>query len=314
MWRYIVKRLLWMIVVVLGVAFVVFTILYFTPGDPARIMLGDNATIEEVMELRVKLGISKPYLPQFIDYLYNTFIRFDLGTSWMYQIPVAQEFVSRLPRTVLMSLSGMIITVVVGIPLGITAAVNQNKWRDYGVISIAMVFVSLPGFWIALQCIIIFSLKLGWLPSYGIGGIQYYILPVLTSVFNGIAVNARQMRSAVLETCRADFITTARAKGQAERILRRKHMVPNALMPIITMLGGRFAVIIVGSTITERVFSIPGIGLYLLNGIQYRDYPVIRSCALFFAVFSTLVMLLTDLVYAWLDPRIKAQYIHSGRR
>ena len=314
MWRYIVKRLLWMVVVVVGVAFVIFTILYFTPGDPARMMLGENATIEEVQALRVKLGISKPYLPQFLDFLYDTFIKFDLGTSWMYQVPVMQEFANRLPRTVLMSLAGMTITVVVGIPLGMTAAMNQNKWRDYGVIGIAMVFVSLPGFWIALECIILFSLKLGWLPSYGIGGIKYYILPVLTSVFNGIAINARQMRSAVLETRRADFITTARAKGQTERVLRRKHMVPNAMMPIITMLGGRFAVIISGATITERVFSIPGVGLYLLNGIQYRDYPIIRSCALFFAVFSSLVMLITDLIYAWLDPRIKAQYANGGRR
>lgn len=312
MWKYVVKRLLWMIVVVIGVAFVIFTITYLTPGDPARLMLGDEATAEEVQALREKLGIAKPFLPQFGDFLYNTFIKFDLGTSWKYQVPVMEEFANRLPRTLLMNLANMIITTLIGIPLGMLAATNQNTWKDYGVIGLAMLFVSLPGFWVSLECIIIFSQKLKWLPAYGIGGIKYYILPVLSTIPAGIANISRQTRSAVLETCRADFITTARAKGQSEKIVRRRHMLPNAMMPIITMLGGRFAMIIAGSTITERVFSIPGIGMYLLNGISYRDYPIIRSCTLFFAVFSSIVMLLTDLVYAWLDPRIKAQYA-SGR-
>ena len=315
MWKYVLKRLLWMVVIVIGVAFVIFTITYLTPGDPARVMLGEDATIEEVQALRVKLGISKPFLAQFGDFLYNTFIKFDLGVSWKYQVRVMDEFANRLPRTILMNLANMVITTLIGIPMGMLAATNQNTWKDYGVIGLAMVFVSLPGFWVSLECIIIFSQLLHWLPAYGIGGIQYYILPVLSTIPAGVAGVSRQTRSAVLETCRADFITTARAKGQSEKVVRRRHMLPNALMPIITMLGGRFAMIIAGSTITERVFSIPGIGMYLLNGISYRDYPIIRSCTLFFAVFSSLVMLLTDLVYAWLDPSIKAQYTagHEGK-
>lgn len=312
MWKYVVKRLLWMIVVVVGVAFVIFTILYFTPGDPARMMASATATEAEIQALRHKLGIDTPFLQQFGTFLYDTFIKFDLGTSWKYGVPVMDEFANRLPRTVLMGLATMLLTTVIGLPLGMLAATHQDTWKDYGVIGICMVLISLPGFWVSLECIIIFAIVLDWLPAYGIGSWQNYVLPVLCGSLGGIAGNARQMRSSVLETCRADFITTARAKGQTESVIKRKHMLPNAMMPIITMLGGGFAHMVAGSTIMERVFSIPGIGLYLLNGISYRDYPIVRSSALFFAVFSSIMMLLTDLVYAWLDPRIKAQY-SSGR-
>lgn len=312
MWRYILKRLLWMIVIVIGVAFVIFTILYFTPGDPAKLLLGEEATMAEVEALRVKLGLDQPYIVQLGTFLYDTFIRIDLGQSWLYGVNVMDELISRLPRTVGIGLAQMVLTVVIGYPLGILAARNQGTWKDYGVIGLCMVFVSLPGFWIALECVLIFSLTLGWLPANGIGGIQYYILPVLTGIFGGTATNARQIRSSVLETMRADFITTARAKGQSERVVVGKHMLPNAMMPVITGLGGALAHIVAGSTITERLFSIPGVGLYLLNGISYRDYPIVRGCTLFLGIFSAFVMLLVDLAYAWLDPRIKAQYASQG--
>ncbi len=312
MWRYIAKRLLWMIVIIIGVAFVIFTILYFTPGDPAALLLGETASMAERQELHTKLGLDRPYIVQLGAFLYDTFLRFDLGTSWLYGVSVIDELLTRLPRTVCIGLAQMVLTVCIGYPLGILAARNHGKWKDYGVIGICMVFVSLPGLWIALECVIIFSLMLGWLPSNGIGSFAHYILPVLTGVFGGIATNARQIRSSVLETMRADFITTARAKGQTERVVVWKHMIPNALMPVITGLGGALSHIVAGSTITERIFSIPGVGLYLLNGINYRDYPVVRGCTLFLGIFSALVMLLVDICYAWLDPRIKAQYVGQG--
>ncbi len=302
-----------MVVIVIGVAFVIFTITYLTPGDPARVQLGESASIEEVEALRHQLGLDLPFLAQFGNFIYSTFIKWDWGTSWTYGVPVMQEFVSRLPRTMGMGIANMILSALLGLPLGIMAARRQGTWRDYGVMGLSMVFISLPGFWVALECVLIFSLKLGWLPGYGIGGLKYYILPVASGVMVGIAQSARQMRSSMLEVIRADYITTARAKGQKENVIVARHMVPNAMMPIITMLGGQFAGVVAGQTITEKVFSIPGVGLYLLNGISYRDYPVIRSCALFFAIFSSLVMLLVDLVYAWLDPRIKAQYASNGR-
>lgn len=312
MWRYVAKRLLWMIAIIIGVAFVIFTILYFTPGDPAALLLGEDASMAERMELHTKLGLDKPYIVQLGKFLYDTFIRFDLGQSWLYEVNVMDELMTRLPRTVGIGLASMILTVVIGYPLGILAARNHGSWKDYGVIGVCMVFVSLPGFWIALECVIIFSLTLGWLPSNGIGTLSHYILPVLTGIFGGVATNARQIRSSVLETMRADFITTARAKGQTERKVVWKHMIPNAMMPVITGLGGALSHIVAGSTITERIFSIPGVGLYLLNGINYRDYPVVRGCTLFLGIFSALVMLLVDLCYAWLDPRIKAQYVGQG--
>jgi peptide/nickel transport system permease protein len=303
-----------MIVIVLGVAFLIFTILYFTPGDPAKLMLGENATVAEVEAMRVKLGIDKPYLAQLGDFLFKTFIKFDLGESWTYSVPVIEELFRRLPRTLLIGICSMFFTAGIGIPVGIFAATHQGKWQDYGIIGACMVFISLPEFWIALMLVIFFSLQLGWLPAYGIGGFSNYILPIASGVFAGVAGNARQARSAMLETIRADFITTARAKGQSENIIIRKHMLPNALMPLVTSLGGRFSHIVAGQAIIERVFTIPGVGLYLLNGISFRDYPVIRGCTLFFAIFSAFVILLVDLIYAWIDPRIKAQYSGGATR
>lgn len=314
MWKYVVKRLLWLIVIILGVAFVIFTILYFTPGDPAEMILGPNATLDELAAKRAALGIDKPYVVQLLNFFYQTFIKFDLGTSWIYETPVVEQLAERLPRTVLMNLATMVITVGVGIPMGISAAKHQGKWQDYGVIGISMLLISMPGFWVSFMCVLLFSVRMGWLPSHGIGGIQYYILPVLTAGLAGIAGNARQARSAVLEVIRADYITTARAKGQEERVIVRKHMMPNAMMPLLTMIGGQFGHIVSGSSVTERIFSIPGVGLYMLNGISYRDYPIIRGCTLFFAIFSAVCILITDLCYAWVDPRIKAQYKSGNKK
>lgn len=312
MWRYVLKRLLWMIVTIVGIAFVIFTILYFTPGNPAELLLGENASAAEVAALHAKLGLDKPYIVQLGDFLYNTFIRFDLGTSWLYKVNVWDELMTRLPRTVGIGLAQMVITVIFAIPLGILAARHQGKWQDYGVIGLTMVLISLPTLWLAVECVIIFSLKLEWLPSNGIGSLAHYVLPVLTGVCGVLASVARQVRSSMLETIRADFITTVRAKGQSERMVVIKHMLPNALMPVITVLGGIFSHIVAGSTVIEKVFGIPGVGVYLLNGINYRDYPIVRGCTIFLGIFSVIVMLLVDLCYAWLDPRIKAQYAAQG--
>jgi len=301
-----------MIVIVIGVAFVIFTILYFAPGDPAEMILGSNATAAELQAKRAELGVDKPYAVQLVNFLYQTFIKFDLGVSWTYEAPIMVQMGQRLPRTLLMNLAGMVITTLIGIPLGIQAARHQGKWQDYGVIGLSMIFISMPGLWVSLEGVVIFSVILKWLPSHGIGGIQYYILPVLTTCLGGIAGNARQARSAMLEVIRSDFVITARAKGQTEKLVVRKHMLPNALLPIITMMGGRLAGIVAGSSITERIFSIPGVGLYLLNGISSRDYPIVRGCTLFFAIFGAVIILIMDLAYAWIDPRIKAQY--QGKR
>ncbi|MCD8073896.1 MAG: ABC transporter permease [Lachnospiraceae bacterium] len=313
MWKYIVKRLLWSIVIMVGAGIIIFLLTYFTPGDPAAQLIGSDASAADLAALRAKLGIDKPFLQQLVTFLYNSFIKWDWGTSWTYNEPVMSTILSRLPRTAIIGFGQMILTVAIGIPLGIFAARHQGHWQDYGVLGVCMVLVSLPDMWVALMFVLLFSLQLHWLPAYGIGGPQYYILPIVSGVMGGIAGQARLMRSGMLEVIHSDFVTTARAKGQSEDLIVRKHILPNALMPVITMLGGSLALVVCGSAIVERLFSIPGVGLYLLDGISYRDYPIIRGCTLFFATFSALVYLLLDLVYAWIDPRIKAQYT-SGKK
>ncbi len=313
MWKYIVKRLLWSIVIMVGAGIIIFLLTYFTPGDPTAQLIGSDASAADLAALRAKLGIDKPFLQQLMTFLYNSFIKWDWGTSWTYNEPVMSTILSRLPRTAIIGVGQMILTVAIGIPLGIFAARHQGHWQDYGVLGVCMVLVSLPDMWVALMFVLLFSLQLHWLPAYGIGGPQYYILPIVSGVMGGIAGQARLMRSGMLEVIHSDFVTTARAKGQSEDLIVRKHILPNALMPVITMLGGSLALVVCGSAIVERLFSIPGVGLYLLDGISYRDYPIIRGCTLFFATFSALVYLLLDLVYAWIDPRIKAQYT-SGKK
>ncbi|MBU9727739.1 ABC transporter permease [Diplocloster modestus] len=314
MGKYILNRLLWMIVIILGTSFIIFTILFFTPGDPAVIIAGGSANAADIENLRHIMGLDKSYLQQMGSFFYNTFIRFDLGTSWIYNKPVLQELLVRLPRTIIIGLPAMLLNLALGLPMGIFAATHEGKWQDSLTMGIAMIFISCPDFWVALLMILLFSAKLGWLPSYGIGGPEYYIMPIICSALGGIAVNARQTRASILGVFREDFITTARAKGQKERKVVFKHMLPNALMPIITSIGTGFARIVAGSAVIESVFSIPGVGLYLLTAINGRDYPVVRACVLFFAIFTAVSMLLVDMVYAFVDPRIKAQYSNAGKR
>ena len=314
MWRYIVQRLLWMIVIVSSVAVIIFTIMLFVPGDPAAIALGSTATQAEIDNWREMNGLNDSYFVQLGRYLSDTFLHLDLGVSYAYKVPVIQEFAKRIPRTLTLGLITILVDALIGIPLGVTAAMHQNRFLDRVLMVVAMIGVSLPDFWLALMLIILFSLKLGWLPAMGIGGVQYWIMPVISAAVAGIAMNARQTRSAVLETKRADFITTARAKGLREAIVIYKHLMPNALIPVINNLGTQFAVVIAGTVVIESVFSFPGVGLYLLSGISARDYPVIRGCVLILAVFASLAVLIVDLIYAFIDPRIKAQYANTAAK
>jgi peptide/nickel transport system permease protein len=300
-----------MVVTLLATAFIIFTILYFTPGDPARVM-APGASEADIQALRHQMGLDRPYLVQLGDFIYKSFFKLDFGNSYIYKVPVFQEMGNRLPRTLLIGLSAMALNLAFGLSLGIFAGTHEGKWQDSATMAIAMVFISAPDFWVALMMIVLFAAKLGWLPAYGIGGIQYYIMPIICASLGGIAVNARQTRSSMLEVFREDFVTTARSKGQAEKVVVRKHMLPNALMPIITSIGIGFSRIVAGSAIIENVFSIPGVGLYMLSAINSRDYPAIRGSVLFFAAFTAVVMLLVDLVYSFVDPRIKSQY--SSRR
>lgn len=314
MWRYIVKRLFWLIITTICVALLIFTVMWFVPGDPARLMLGTEASAADVAALRDKMGLNDPFLVQLGRYMRDTFLHFDLGTSYTYKVPVIQEFSVRLPRTLLLGLIAVILNMIIGVPLGVSAATHRNSFQDQGLLVFAMVFISVPQFFMALVMVVLFSLKLGWLPPFGIDSWKCWIMPILATSLSSIAQVARQTRSSVLETIRADFVTTARAKGLAERKVIYKHMLPNALIPVVSDLGMQLSMIIGGSVVVESVFAFPGIGTYLLTGIQSRDYPVIRSCVLILAVFAAAVVLLIDLLYAFLDPRIKAQYVNYAAK
>lgn len=311
--KFILNRILAMIITLILTAVIIFTITYLIPGDPASALLGTAASAAEKEKMNHLLGVDRPYLVQLGDYLYKTFIKFDFGESWVYKVPVFQELLKRMPYTLIIGLGGMILNVTLGIYLGVVAGVNEGKWQDNVTMAIAMILASAPDFWVALLMIILFSVRLGWLPPFGVGSAKNFILPIIASSLYGIAVNARYGRNSILEVFREDYITTARAKGVPEKYVIRKHMLPNALMPIITNIGGILSRIIAGSVVIETVFSIPGVGLYLLNAVNGRDYPAIRSSVLFFAFFTSVVMLFVDLAYAALDPRIKARYA-IGRR
>ncbi len=306
--RYILKRILGMIVILWCAGIVIFTMTYLVPGDPAALLLGKEASLETIAQKRHVMGLDKSYLQQLGIYMFNTFVRFDFGTSWVFSSSVLKELLVRLPRTLIVGLSAMVLNVVIGTLLGIFAGTHEGKWQDSFVMIIAMVFVSAPDFFVAILMILLFSVKLNLLPAYGIDSWKCYIMPIVASSLGGIAINARQARSSMLEVIRADFVTTARSKGQKESVITRKHMLPNAMMPIITGVGGGLAMVIAGSPVIESVFSIPGVGAYLLSGVNQHDYPVVRTCVIFFALFASVAVLIMDLAYAFLDPRIKAQY------
>lgn len=312
--EYVFRRLVMMIFVVISAAFLIFTIMYFVPGDPARLLLGADATAAQVEAKREALGLNQPYLIRLGKFLSDAFLHFDLGTSWATNISVVEGLKSRLPRTFMLGTLCVVFSTAVGLPIGITSAVHRNKWQDKTFMVTAMACISMPDFWFALMLTLIFSLKLDLLPSFGIGSWQCYILPVISGSLNGIGTLARQTRSSMLEVYRSDYVTTARAKGVPEKKVITSHMLSNALIPVITTIGGQFGSAIAGTIVIEQVFSMPGIGSYLSTAINSRDYPVIQGSVIVMAVLVAVVMLIVDLVYAWVDPRIKAQYVAQSKR
>lgn len=312
--KYVLRRLLMTVLVVLVASIVVFTLVYFVPGDPVKIMMSPESTVEELEAKRHSLGLDQPYLIQLGHFLYNAYIKFDLGNSWIRGTPVLEGLMERLPYTFQLGVAAILVSALVGIPLGITAAVHQNGWQDRVCMLLAMLCTSMPDFWLALLMILLFSQKLGWLPAYGIGGIEYMIMPVIAASVKSVGSLARQTRSSMLEVIRSDYITTARAKGLKERKVIYKHMLPNALIPIITVIGTSFSGIIAGTVVIEQIFARPGVGTYLTQAITNRDFPITRGCVIILAIFTSIMMLLVDLAYAMVDPRIKAQYAGQSKR
>ncbi|HOG46514.1 MAG TPA: ABC transporter permease [Anaerolineae bacterium] len=314
MGRYILKRLLWMIPVIIGVTILIFTIMYSIPGEPVSLMLGPEATHAQIAAKRQALGLNDPYLVRLGRFVGGIVLHFDFGDSWVYHTPVTTELLHRLPRTLTIAALCIAMQVLLGIPLGIIAAVKQDTWIDRIAMFTALFGISMPNFWIALMLVLLFSVRLGWLPPYGISGWQYYVLPVVANGFVGVATQARQTRSSMLEVIRSDYIVTARAKGMSEFRVLLRHALPNALLPVITVIGNGMGRMLAGTVVIESIFSIPGVGMYLVGGINSRDYAVVQSSVIFLAMAFTLVMLLVDLAYAFIDPRIKAQFAGRKRR
>ena len=318
MFKYILKRILWMIPIILGVTILVFTMMTFCPGDPAEIILGSTATEADLVAKRIELGLDQPFLIRLARYMSDVFLHFDMGNSWTTNINIVSSIAERMPRTIILALVTLFIAYGLGIPLGIMAAIHQNKWQDHFSMILALIGVAIPNFWLALLLIILFSVKLGWLPAMGIGtgiaGLKYYILPAISNCAGGLANCARQTRSSMLDVIRADYITTARAKGVPERSVITKHALKNALIPIITMMGTTFGRLLGGTMIIETIFTIPGMGSYIIGAVNNRDYPVVQGGSIVIAIAFSIVMLLIDLLYAAVDPRIKAKYVAAGKK
>ena len=298
-----------MIPIVLCVTILVFTLMIFCPGNPAEIILGATATEADIAAKTEELGLNDPYLVRLGDYMVDVFIKHDLGNSWISGVSIMDSIVERLPRTMILTIITLIIAFGLGIPLGVVAATHQNRWPDNLSMLIALIGVAIPNFWLALMLILLFSVNLGWLPAMGIdNGIFSYILPALSGCMGALASCARQTRSSMLEVIRSDYITTARSKGVPERDVIVKHALKNALIPIITLFGSTFGHLLGGMMIIETVFSLPGMGTYIIGAVNNRDYPIVQGGTIFLAITFSLCMLAVDLLYAAVDPRIKAQY------
>lgn len=305
---YVLKRLLWMTPVVLGVTFIVFTLLHFAPGDPASLVLGVEATDAQKAEWKAEQGLDKPFFVQFAAYVYDVVVDLDFGKSYNTNRPIITEIQQRLPKTLAVVLLSIALMQIVGIPIGIMSAVKQYSFGDNLAMILALIGVSMPTFWVGLMFSIFFSLNLRWLPASGLYGPEYFILPCVTLALAGIAMTARMTRSCMLDEIRKDYITTARAKGVSEQMVINRHALKNALIPVITQVGMAICILIGGAMVTEIVFSIPGMGTYMVNSIRGLDYPAVLGSVVVVAVFSSLVLLIVDLAYAFVDPRIRSQF------
>ena len=304
--------------VLLGATFLVFAIMYVAPGDAARIMLGNDASEKAVEALRQQMGLNDPFLVQYAHFVMNL-LKGDLGVSYRNAQPVASLIFGRLSNTIFLAVSGILFSIVIGIPVGIISAVRQYSLLDNITMFITLTLTAVPTFWLALILVIVFSVNFRIFPPSGMGHnfhdfVVSMVLPTLTLGFGYAALIARTTRASVLDVVRQDYINTARAKGVDESTVIWSHMMKNALIPIVTVIGLNFGVLLGGSVLTESIFSWPGVGRFVVESISYKDTPAILGSIVVLAVLFTLVNLLVDLLYAFLDPRIKSQYTSSVGR
>ncbi|HXJ78872.1 MAG TPA: ABC transporter permease [Candidatus Methylomirabilis sp.] len=310
--QYLARRLMAVIPVLLVVITVIFLMIHLIPGDPAAVMLGPNATADEVAKLRRQMGLDRPIYDQLFTFFART-LRGDLGDSYFLDRPVVQAVLERVEPTLLLTFYSLIVAVLIGVPAGVAAAVRPNGPLDRVLMGSALVGVCVPNFWIALILISFVAVQWHWLPamgyaplSAGLGkNLRYMVLPALTLGFNQSALIARITRACMLEILQTDFIRTARAKGLTERTVIQWHAFRNVLIPVVTVIGVTFAILIGGAIVTEVVFNIPGLGRLLISGILRRDYPVVQGAVLFITLTYVVINLLVDVTYAFIDPRVK---------
>ncbi len=304
MLRYFIRRLVLTIPVLLGVATLVFSLIHFIPGDPAQAMLGEGAAPEDVILLRERLGLDRPLSTQYVSFLQGL-LRGDLGISLRNDLPVTQQILERMPATAELAYASMAVAIVFALPLGIMAAVWRGTFVDVGAMTLSLVGISVPNFWLGPLLAIVFAVELGWLPVGGRGTFAHLVLPAVTLGAALSAILARMTRASLLEELREPYVLAARAKGVSRARAILHHALRNSLIPIVTILGLQFGVVLTGAVITETIFAWPGIGRLLIQSISFRDYPTVQGCVLLIAVTYVGVNLITDLTYGFLDPRIR---------
>ena len=308
MYRYVLKRLMMLIPVILGVILLIFIVMDLAPGDPVLMVASPDATEAELEALRVEMGLDKGLLHRYVSYVGNM-LKGNLGTSYTTKRAVLEVYMERLPETLKLAVGAVLVAILCSIPLGIIAAVHQNSWKDSASMVTALIGVSMPSFWLGLLLMLLFSLKLGWFPSGGTAGFKSIVLPSITMGMSLAAVMTRTTRSAMLDVLRSDYLRTARSKGVNENKVILKHAFKNALIPIITIFGSQFSYVIGGAVLVETIFSYPGVGKMVVDAIGNRDIPSVTGGIVMTTIMVTCVNLVIDLLYAFVDPRIKGQYV-----
>ena len=312
--KYIVTRILILIPIMLAVSFIVYGILYLTPSDPARLMLGASAPDSALEQLRNELGLNDPFLVQYANYMKGV-LHGDFGISYRSQQSVFLEIEARLPVTIKLAFSSIIVIAVLGILLGVISAVKQYSFVDKFLTVFSMCAASIPSFWLGLMLMLLFSLKLGLLPSYGVNsGWKSYIMPVIALSLPSLAEIIRMTRSAMLDTIHQDYVRTARAKGMQEKRVIFGQALKNALMPVITVIGANFGSLLGGSVVIETVFALPGLGNMVVSSIRTKDVPQVMAGTMVIAFMFCVILLIMDVAYAFIDPRIRTNYIKTKNK
>lgn len=302
--RYLVRRLLLTIPVLVGVATLVFSLIHLVPGDPAQAMLGEGASPQDIAVLRTRLGLDRPLLVQYGSFI-TSLVRGDLGVSLRTNQPVAAAIAERMPATFQLAVAAMILAVAFAIPLGIISAVGHRTRVDHAAMTLALIGISVPNFWLGPLLAILFAVELGWLPVSGRGTLAHVILPAVTLAAALAAILARMTRASLLEELRELYVLAARARGASHLRAVLRHAFRNSLIPIVTIIGLQFGAVLTGAIITETIFAWPGVGRLLIQSISFRDYPLVQGCILLIATTYVAMNLVTDLLYGVLDPRIR---------